>query len=30
MTSRWDHGVGEDSRIWVAQAFPMCHGNVDI
>jgi hypothetical protein len=22
MTSRWDHGVGVDSRIWVAQAFP--------
>jgi hypothetical protein len=30
MTSRWDHGFDEDSRIWIAQAFPMCHGNVDI
>ena len=30
MTSKWDHGVGEDSRIWVTQAFPVSRGNMDI
>lgn len=30
MTWRWDNGIDEDRRIWVAQAFPMYHSNVDV
>lgn len=30
MTSRWDHGLDDNSRIWIAKAFPMWHGNMVI